>query len=278
MPVLDWTRTALGIQLENGAKALYFDWADLACFDHFILERKDALSFYRQEIVDMARQRWSEMGHERKQELSDIILMGVPTEKSMSLADLTNSISIYKKLGKDGLRDNLVYFLQSIRETCEKAGMTMTIHPDDPPFPILGLPRIVTSAEDFTFILENVPEEFNGICFCTGSLGAGAHNDLPEILGKVGHRVHFVHLRNVKKNSNGDFYEADHLDGDVDMVTIMQQLIRLNRNREMPIIYRPDHGHQLLDDLKKQTNPGYSAIGRLRGLGELRGLETGLDR
>ena len=154
----------------------------------------------------------------------------------------------------------------------------MTIHPDDPPFPILGLPRIATSVEDFIYILDNVPEAFNGVCFCTGSLGAGGHNDLPEILSRIGHRVHFAHLRNVKKNSRGDFYEADHLDGDVDMVTIMQQLIQLNKSRNRPIIYRPDHGHQLLDDLKKQTNPGYSAIGRLKGLGELRGLEIGLDR
>ena len=218
------------------------------------------------------------MNEERKKELSDIILMGVPTEKSMTKEDLMNSIAIYKEIGKDGLRDNLVYFLKSIQQTCEEEGITMTIHPDDPPFPILGLPRIASNDEDLLYILDKVPESFNGVCFCTGSLGAGAHNDLPDILAKVGERVHFAHLRNVKRNNRGDFYEAEHLDGDVDMVSIMQQLIRLNKKRNTAIIYRPDHGHQLLDDLDKQTNPGYSAIGRLKGLAELRGLEIGLDR
>ena len=188
------------------------------------------------------------------------------------------SIGIYEQIGKAGLRDNLVYFLKSIQQTCEEEGITMTIHPDDPPYPILGLPRIASNEKDLLYILNKVPESFNGICFCTGSLGAGEHNELPEILAKVGARVHFAHLRNVKKNSKGDFYEAEHLDGDVDMAAIMQQLITLNKNRERPIFYRPDHGHQILDDIKKETNPGYSAIGRLKGLAELRGLEIGLDR
>lgn len=278
MPVLDWTRTDLSFVLQNGAKALYFDWADLASFDQYILQRKNAFSFYSDEVVELAKQRWVDMNEERKKELSDIILMGVPTEKSMTKEDLMNSIAIYKEIGKDGLRDNLVYFLKSIQKICEEEGITMTIHPDDPPFPILGLPRIASNDEDLLYILDKVPESFNGVCFCTGSLGAGAHNDLPDILAKVGERVHFAHLRNVKRNNRGDFYEAEHLDGDVDMVSIMQQLIRLNNKRNTPIIYRPDHGHQLLDDLDKQTNPGYSAIGRLKGLAELRGLEKGLDR
>jgi|TARA_R110002096_G_scaffold37075_5_gene103153 mannonate dehydratase len=278
MPVLDWTRTDLSFVLQNGAKALYFDWADLASFDQYILQRKNAFSFYSDEVVELAKQRWVYMNEERKKELSDIILMGVPTEKSMTKEDLMNSIAIYKEIGKDGLRDNLVYFLKSIQQICEEEGITMTIHPDDPPFPILGLPRIASNDEDLLYILDKVPESFNGVCFCTGSLGAGAHNDLPDILAKVGERVHFAHLRNVKRNNRGDFYEAEHLDGDVDMVSIMQQLIRLNNKRNTPIIYRPDHGHQLLDDLDKQTNPGYSAIGRLKGLAELRGLEKGLDR
>ncbi|WP_339921797.1 mannonate dehydratase [uncultured Cyclobacterium sp.] len=278
MPVLDWTRTDLSYGLENGAKALYFDWADLASFDQYILQRKNALSFYSDEVVELAKERWLAMTEVRKKELSDIILMGVPTEKSMTKEALLNSIAIYKKIGKAGLRDNLMYFLKSIQQTCEEEGITMTIHPDDPPFPILGLPRIASNEEDLLYILDKVPESFNGICFCTGSLGAGGHNKLTDILAKVGERVHFAHLRNVKKNSRGDFYEAEHLNGDVDMVAIMQQLIKLNKTRNAPIIYRPDHGHQLLDDLGKQTNPGYSAIGRLKGLAELRGLEIGLDR
>ncbi|EPR66952.1 mannonate dehydratase [Cyclobacterium qasimii] len=278
MPVLDWTRTDLSYRLQNGAKALYFDWADLASFDHYILQREKAFSYYSDEVVELAKLRWADMTEERKKELSDIILMGVPTEKSMTKEDLINSIAIYREIGKAGLRDNLVYFLKSIQQTCEEEGITMTIHPDDPPFPILGLPRIASNVEDLKYIMDKVPEFFNGVCFCTGSLGAGGHNDLPEILAKIGERVHFAHLRNVKKNNRGDFYEAEHLNGDVDMVTIMQQLIKLNKNRKRPILYRPDHGHQLLDDLDKQTNPGYSAIGRLKGLAELRGLEIGLDR
>jgi len=278
MPVLDWTRTNLAYDLKNGAKALYFDWADLASFDHYILQRKNAFSYYTEEAVELAKQRWQEMTERRKEELSDIILMGVPTEKSMTREELINSIAIYEKIGKAGLRDNLVYFLQSIQKTCEEEGITMTLHPDDPPFAILGLPRVASCAQDLSYILDKVPETFNGVCFCTGSLGAGKHNDLPAILDQIGHRVHFAHLRNVKKNARGDFYEAEHLNGDVDMVTIMQQLIQLNKNKEKAILYRPDHGHQLLDDLHKHTNPGYSAIGRLKGLGELRGLELGLDR
>ncbi|MDO6436920.1 mannonate dehydratase [Cyclobacterium sp. 1_MG-2023] len=278
MPVLDWTRTDLSYSLPNGAKALYFDWSDLAAFDHFILQRKNAFTFYSEEIVASAKGRWTGMSEARKKELSDIVLMGVPTEKSMPKEDLMKSISIYEQIGKSGLRDNLVYFLKSIQQTCEEEEITMTIHPDDPPYPILGLPRIASDEEDLLYIINKVPESFNGICFCTGSLGAGKHNVLPEILAKVGAKVHFAHLRNVKKNSKGDFYEAEHLDGDVDMATIMEQLIILNKNRERPIFYRPDHGHQILDDLKKETNPGYSAIGRLKGLAELRGLEIGLDR
>lgn len=278
MPVLDWTRTDLSYSLPNGAKALYFDWSDLAAFDHFILERKNAFSFYSEEIVASAKDRWAGMSEARKKELSDIVLMGVPTEKSMTKEDLMKSIGIYEQIGKSGLRNNLVYFLKAIQQTCEEEGITMTIHPDDPPYPILGLPRIASDEEDLLYIMSKVPESFNGICFCTGSLGAGVHNELPKILAKVGARVYFAHLRNVKKNSRGDFYEAEHLDGDVDMAAIMQQLINLNKSRERPIFYRPDHGHQILDDLNKETNPGYSAIGRLKGLAELRGLEIGLDR
>jgi mannonate dehydratase len=278
MPVLDWTRTDLSYPLSNGAKALYFDWADLAAFDHFILERKNAFSFYSEEIVASANDRWSGMSEARKKELSDIVLMGVPTEKSMTKEDLMKSIGIYEQIGKAGLRNNLVYFLKAIQQTCEEEEITMTIHPDDPPYPILGLPRIASDEEDLLYIMSKVPESFNGICFCTGSLGAGVHNELSKILAKVGARVYFAHLRNVKKNSRWDFYEAEHLDGDVDMAAIMQQLINLNKSRERPIFYRPDHGHQILDDLNKETNPGYSAIGRLKGLAELRGLEIGLDR
>lgn len=278
MPVLDWTRTDLGLEMPSGAKALYFDWADLAAFDLYELKREGAAKAYPFAIVEKARQRWVEMTPERKQELSDIILMGVPTEKSMTLEGLSGSIARYQPIGKTGLRENLVYFLRSIQKTCETNGITMTIHPDDPPYPILGLPRIVSGLEDVIFITDAVKESFNGVCICTGSLGAGKENDLPGIISAIADRIHFVHLRNVTKDEWGNFHESDHLAGDVDMFQVMKQLVEINNNRDRGIPFRPDHGHQMLDDLQKQTIPGYSAIGRLKGLAELRGLEIALKR
>ncbi|WP_162418581.1 mannonate dehydratase [Cyclobacterium roseum] len=278
MPVLDWTRTDLSVVLPSGARALYFDWADLAAFDLFVLKREGAKTEYPALIVDQAGEKWSAMAAKRKQELADIILMGVPTEKSMTLEGLSKSISLYQSIGKEGLRENLLYFLRGIQGTCEKYGMTMTLHPDDPPYSILGLPRIASGLEDLVFITDAISEPFNGICLCTGSLGAGNKNDLPEIISAVADRIHFVHLRNVKKDERGNFHESDHLDGDVDMFEVMKRLVKINKKRAKPIPFRPDHGHQMLDDLQKQTIPGYSAIGRLKGLAELRGLEMALEK
>ncbi|GGF50155.1 mannonate dehydratase [Echinicola rosea] len=276
MPVLDWTRTDLAWPLENGAKALYLDWTDLAVFDLKILGRKDGETFYRQEILSQVEARYAAMSKEKMEALTEIILMGVPTEGGVTLEELEESIGIYGKIGKQGLQQNLAYFLESIAGVCEEEGILMTIHPDDPPFPILGLPRIASSREDLEYIIQAVDRPFNGICFCTGSLGAGEHNDLPAILEAVGDRVYFAHLRNVKKDALGNFHESDHLDGDVDMYAVMERLVKLNQLRKSPIPFRPDHGHQMLDDLQKETNPGYSAIGRLKGLAELRGLEMGI--
>ncbi|WP_018479471.1 mannonate dehydratase [Pontibacter roseus] len=278
MPVLDWTRTNLAYELENGAKALHFDWVDLAVFDMFILQRAEADKDYAEEVVQQAREKYRNFSEEDLQKLSDIILMGVPTEGSVTIPELLQSIDIYKNIGHTGLRENLAYFLESIMDVCEETGINMTIHPDDPPFAILGLPRIATSKEDLLDILHRVDRPANGICFCTGSLGAGSHNNPVDILKAVGHRVYFAHLRNVLKDETGSFYESDHLAGDVDMFGVMQELVRINEERELPIPFRPDHGHQMLDDLHKVTNPGYSAIGRLRGLAELRGLEMGIAR
>ncbi|WP_375582641.1 mannonate dehydratase [Cyclobacterium xiamenense] len=278
MPVLDWTRTDLSLHLANGAKALSFDWTDLAAFDLFALHRPGASSEYSLEIRENARLRWTEMTPERKQELSDIVLMGVPTEKSMTLETLSESISRYQSIGKSGLRENLVYFLRSVQSTCESLDITLTIHPDDPPYDILGLPRIASNLEDLRFITDSVNASFNGICLCTGSLGAGKANNLPEIIQALAERIHFVHLRNVKKDLMGNFHESDHLYGDVDMYEVMKLLVQINRGREKAIPFRPDHGHQMLDDLKKDTIPGYSGIGRLKGLAELRGLEVALQR
>ncbi|MBL1407948.1 mannonate dehydratase [Sphingobacterium faecale] len=276
MPVLDWTRTMLDKEMENGAKALYFDWTDLAVFDIYILKRQGADKDYSEEIVTAAKQRFEECSTEDLALLTQVILMGIPSEKDISLADLQNSLNVYSNIGLDGLLSNLLWFLEEIREVCEINGIQMALHPDDPPYAILGLPRIASSKEDYLRIIKGVDSEFNGICFCSGSLGAGKSNDVLEIAEAVKQRVYFAHFRNVKKDSVGNFFEADHLDGDVDMPSLLRIFIEENQKRLRPIPFRPDHGHQMLDDLNKVTNPGYSAIGRLRGLAELRGVELGL--
>ncbi|MVZ66698.1 mannonate dehydratase [Sphingobacterium sp. DK4209] len=278
MPVLDWTRTQLDLTMKDGSKALYFDWIDLAIFDIYILKRQDAKNDYPTNVQEDAENKFQSLDQNALSELERVVLMGIPGESDITLDSLQNSISVYSEIGFDGLRKNLLYFLNSIAEVCEENGVLMTIHPDDPPYPILGLPRIVSNAEDLNYIITEQSKEFNGICFCTGSLGAGPKNDLPAIFDLVKHRVNFVHLRNVKRDAIGSFYEADHLDGDVDMFKVMEALVAENQKRKQPIPFRPDHGHQMLDDLNKVTNPGYSAIGRLRGLAELRGLELGIIR
>ncbi|MFZ4863200.1 mannonate dehydratase [Sphingobacterium sp. Mn56C] len=276
MPVLDWTRTQLDYELKNGAKALYFNWSDLALFDLFVLKRTDAALDYPLEVLAEANLKYKRYTAAEMAMLTDTILMGIPSEKAISLEDLNASIAIYKQLGRQGLQQNLLWFLREIADVCEENGVKMTIHPDDPPYPILGLPRIASRKEDFEFILAGVNKPFNGVCFCTGSLGASPDNDLLAIFSVVKERVYFAHLRNVKRDDGGNFYEADHLDGDVDMYRVMVALSAENASRAVPIPFRPDHGHQMLDDLHKTTNPGYSAIGRLRGLAELRGLELGI--
>jgi len=278
MPVLDWTRTKLDYVLPNGAKALYFNWVDLAIFDLYILKRENADRDYSEKVVQQAQSKFTRMSSADIQVLKENILMGVPTEGGVTIDQLTESIEIYKEIGFDGLRKNLAYFLQSIMDTCQQLNIKMTIHPDDPPYAILGLPRIASSKEDLLHIIESVDHPSNGVCLCTGSLGANTNNDLVEILKAVGHRVYFAHLRNVQKDENRNFYESDHLTGDVDMHGVMKELIAINQQREAPIPFRPDHGHQMLDDLHKITNPGYSAIGRLKGLAELRGLELGIEK
>jgi len=277
MPVLDWTRTQLDKVMVDGSKALYFDWTDLALFDIFILERPDSKEDYPSSIVEKAQAKFSKMTKDELKDLSHVVLMGIPDEGDISIDDLKNSIDKYKSIGKDGLRENLRHFLSAIQEVCENNSIRMTIHPDDPPYSILGLPRIASNIEDFKFIKNSVNKSFNGVCFCTGSLGAGKDNDLLAIFNLVKERVYFAHLRNIKKDLEGNFYESDHLDGDVDMYAIMKAMVEENRLRGIPIPFRPDHGHQMLDDLHKTSNPGYSAIGRLRGLAELRGLELGIS-
>ncbi len=278
MPVLDWTRTDLNYRLPSGAVALRFDWTDLAVFDINVLKRAGADRDYPREVLAEVPLRYSQMNKARLEELKEIVLMGVPTEKGISVETLTASVATYQEIGKQGLRENWAYFMRSIEDVCEEEGITMTMHPDDPPYAILGLPRMVSNLEDLLYLTQEVPSSHNGICFCTGSLGAGLNNDLPGILEKIGHRVHFAHLRNVNKDMMGNFHESEHLDGDVDMVKVVRKLIAISLQRNRPIPFRPDHGHQILDDLGKTINPGYPAIGRLRGLAELRGVIYGLER
>ena len=276
MPVLDWTRTQLDLTMTDGSKALYFNWIDLAVFDIYILKRTDAAADYSEAITKQAAERFNAMTEDQLAELRINVLMGIPNEKEIEIEALRNSIDEYQKIGATGLKENLVYFLTAIADVCERTGIKMAIHPDDPPYPILGLPRIVSTQEDLVYLTKEVDKAFNGICFCTGSLGAGVNNDLIEIFEAIKERVYFLHLRNVSKDEEGNFYEADHLGGDVNMYEVMKVVTAENSKRENPIPFRPDHGHQMLDDLHKVSNPGYSAIGRLRGLAELRGLELGI--
>ncbi|WP_199137991.1 mannonate dehydratase [Pedobacter sp. ASV12] len=276
MPVLDWTRTQLDLEMTDGSKALYFNWTDLAVFDIYILKRPNAEAAYPANILTKAKARLDSLSEAELAELRINVLMGIPNEKEIELETLRASIDEYQNIGREGLKANLAWFLAGIAATCTETGIKMTIHPDDPPYPILGLPRIASTKEDLINILRSVDQPFNGICYCTGSLGAGMDNQLVDIFEAVKERVYFLHLRNVTKDEEGNFYEADHLGGDVNMYEVMKAVTAENAKRKEPMPFRPDHGHQMLDDLNKVTNPGYSAIGRLRGLAELRGLEMGI--
>ncbi len=278
MPVNDWTRTKLDYIMPDGSKALYFNWVDLAVFDIYILKRKEAEKSYPEGITRQAAQRFREYNEQQLQELAAVVMFGIPGEKKMTVPEMRASLEPYQEIDKAALRDNLCEFLKEIAPVAEECGVKLAIHPDDPPFDILGLPRTVNSQADFDYLYEKVPATSNGICFCTGSLGASAVNDLPLMAKQNGSRIHFIHLRNVSKDPGGNFYEADHLGGDVDMYAVVRELLTIQQTHSISIPFRPDHGHQMLDDMGKTTNPGYSAIGRLRGLAEIRGLEEGIIR
>ena len=278
MPVNDWTRTQLDYTMPDGSKALYFNWIDLAVFDMFILERKNARQSYSNKIVQQAEIKFKQYTQEELDQLAGVVMFGIPGEKKITIESMREKLSRYDNIKQEDLRNNLVYFLQQITPLCDELNLDLAIHPDDPPCDILGLPRIVKNIEDLEFIINAVPNKSNGICFCTGSLGANPDNNLPEMVKKLGSRIHFTHLRNVKKDSEGNFYEDDHLGGDNDMYAVLKELLIIQQNVPNQISFRPDHGHQMIDDLKKVTNPGYSCIGRLRGLAEIRGLQLGILR
>jgi mannonate dehydratase len=278
MPVNDWTRTRLDKPMADGSKALYFDWADMAMFDIHLLERPGAAADYEPALVAEAARRFEKATQQEKDHLAGIVMYGIPGERKVTIPEMRERLAVYKDIDRKVLRENLTHFLSEIAPVAEACGVKLAIHPDDPPCDILGLPRIVRNMEDIDHILQSVPSPANGVCFCTGSLGASFHNDLPAMARNIGDRVHFIHLRNVKKDATGNFFEDDHLGGDVDMYAVMYELLSIQQRKSEPIPFRPDHGHQMLDDLGKDTNPGYSCIGRLRGLAELRGLELGIRR
>ncbi len=278
MPVNDWTRTNLDYEMPDGSKALYFNWYDLAVFDIYILKRKNAAESYPAKVIAEAEKKYTQYNAGQLEQLREIVMFGIPGEKKQTVEQMREKLDQYRNIDHVFLRESLRFFLSEICPIADELGVRLAIHPDDPPFDILGLPRIVSSGEDIDYILSSVPNKSNGICFCTGSLGAGKHNDLVSIVKRIGKRLHFVHLRNTKRDDDGNFYEADHLGGDTDMFEVVKEVLATQQTVHESIPFRPDHGHQMMDDLNKVNNPGYSCIGRMRGLSELRGLQLGIHR
>jgi mannonate dehydratase len=285
MPVLDWTRTDLDYRLPNNASALRYDARALAAFDLYILDREGAEASYTAIEQQNAKIFLDELNVNQKQQLINNLLAGLPgTNKTLSITEFKGYLDKYINSDAQALKDNLAYFLRAIIPVAEEVGIKMCIHPDDPPFPILGLPRVVSTEKDLTDIVNYAPSPSNGLTFCTGSLGARADNDLPGIVERLGEHFHFLHLRNVRRETDGSFYEDEHLAGSTDMYAVMKNIILEQKKRmdagraDIAIPMRPDHGHKILDDFNHNTYHGYSAIGRLKGLAELRGLEMGIKR